>query len=104
MAQMLQVIRRRRLVLNVPFGIARIVAALAGLGQTLSLGIVKAPITGDQVKNLRHDNVVSEGARGFAELGIEPVAMESVLPDYLWRFRPSGQYDAIKESAKNLRA
>ena len=56
------------------------------------------------MKNLRHDNVVSEGARGFAELGIEPVAMESVLPDYLWRFRPSGQYDAIKESAKNLRA
>jgi NADH dehydrogenase len=27
-----------------------------------------------------------------------------VLPDYLWRFRPAGQYAAIKESAKNLRA
>ncbi len=104
MAQMLHVIRRRRLVLNMPFGIARIVAFFAGLGQTLTLGIVQAPITADQVKNLRHDNVVGEGARGFAELGIEPVAMESVLPDYLWRFRPSGQYDAIKESAKNLRA
>jgi NADH dehydrogenase len=29
--------------------------------------------------------------------------MEAVLPDYLWRFRPSGQYDAIKQSARNLR-
>jgi NADH dehydrogenase len=29
--------------------------------------------------------------------------MEAVLPDYLWRFRPSGQYDAIKDSAQNLR-
>jgi NADH dehydrogenase len=29
--------------------------------------------------------------------------MEAVLPDYLWRFRPSGQYDAIKDSAKNLK-
>jgi NADH dehydrogenase len=29
--------------------------------------------------------------------------MEAVLPDYLWRFRPSGQFAAIKESAKNLK-
>jgi NADH dehydrogenase len=29
--------------------------------------------------------------------------MEAVLPEYLWRYRPSGQYAAIKESAKNLR-
>jgi hypothetical protein len=29
--------------------------------------------------------------------------MGSVLPEYLWRFRPSGQYDEIKQSAKNLR-
>jgi NADH dehydrogenase len=30
--------------------------------------------------------------------------MEAVLPDYLWRFRPSGQYAAIKNSASNLKA
>ena len=28
----------------------------------------------------------------------------TVLPDYLWRFRPAGQYAAIQESARNLRA
>ena len=37
------------------------------------------------------------------QLGITPAAYEAVLPDYLWPFRPSGQYDAIKASAKNLR-
>ena len=36
-------------------------------------------------------------------LGITPTALSAVLPEYLWRFRPSGQYDAIKRSAKNLR-
>ncbi len=40
---------------------------------------------------------------GFETLGIKPSALEAVLPQYLWRFRPSGQYDAIKASAKNLK-
>ncbi|MEM6371429.1 MAG: complex I NDUFA9 subunit family protein [Pseudomonadota bacterium] len=101
---MLDVIRRRRAVVNIPFGVANTLGFLMELGQTLSLGLVKAQITRDQVRNLRNDNVVSADAMGFKELDIEPVAMQSVLPDYLWRFRPSGQYDAIKESAKNLRA
>jgi hypothetical protein len=46
---------------------------------------------------------VSAGAKGFADLGIEPTSMETVLPEYLWRYRPSGQYAAIKDSAKNLK-
>ncbi len=104
MHMMLGIIRRRRAIVNIPFFLADIMAFGLELGETLSLGLVRAQITRDQVRNLRRDNVVSDGARGFAELGIEPVAMESVLPDYLWRFRPSGQYDAIKESARNLRA
>ncbi|MCP1167922.1 complex I NDUFA9 subunit family protein [Limimaricola litoreus] len=101
--QMLQMIRRRRLVIGLPFGIGRLMAAVGGLVQMLSLGLVRAPITADQVANLQSDNVVGRGAKGFADLGISPVAMEAVLPDYLWRFRPSGQYLAIKESARNLR-
>lgn len=102
---MLDVIRRRRLVLNIPFFAARIIAFGFDMMQAITGGLVKnSMVTRDQVKNLRNDNVVSEGAQGFDALGIEPVAMVSVLPEYLWRFRPSGQYDAIKESAKNLRA
>jgi NADH dehydrogenase len=100
---MLAVVRRRRLVLNIPFFFANIMAFGFKVASTLSLGLITAPITKDQVANLRVDNVVSDGAQGFDVIGITPMAMEAVLPDYLWRFRPSGQYNAIKESAKNLR-
>lgn len=104
MTIMLDVIRRRRLVLNLPFFAARLMAAGFGLGKTISMGLLPAPITSDQVANLQRDNVVSADAKSFADLGIEPVALDAILPEYLWRFRPSGQYDAIKESAKNLRS
>ena len=103
MQRMLAVIRRRRLVVNIPFWIARIMAGVFDIGRQLTGGLLPAPVTPDQVRSLARDNVVSAGAQGFAALGITPVAMEAVLPDYLWRFRPSGQYTAIKESAKNLR-
>ena len=104
MQLMLGVVRRRRLILNIPFWKANIMAGLMDFTQTVSLGVIPAQITRDQVKSLRVDNVVSEGAKGFADLGIEPTSAEAVLPDFLWRFRPAGQYEAIKESAENLRA
>ncbi|MCK0150101.1 complex I NDUFA9 subunit family protein [Marivita sp. S6314] len=104
MEQMLTVIRRRRLILNIPFFFAGIMAGVSDLVNKISLGVIPSMITRDQVKNLRNDNVVSDGAKSFDDLNIKPVALEAVLPDYLWRFRPSGQYSEIKESAKNLRA
>ncbi|MEJ6396444.1 complex I NDUFA9 subunit family protein [Yoonia sp. 208BN28-4] len=104
MAIMLDTVRRRRLVINIPFFMARIMAFGFGVLQFLTLGLVKAPVTKDQVINLGVDNVVSEDAKGLADLGIRPTSLEAVLPDYLWRFRPSGQYAAIKESARNLRS
>jgi len=103
MQTMLGVIRRRKLILNIPFWVARIMAFFFAIGNFCSLGILPKAITSDQVKNLAVDNVVASAAKGLADLGVKPTAMEVVLPDYLWRFRPSGQYSAIKESAKNLR-
>lgn len=104
MQQMLEVIHRRRLVLNIPFFVARIMAFGFDMLQAATLGLfTNSMITRDQVRNLAYDNVVGEDVKTFADLGISPIAMASVLPDYLWRFRPSGQYDAIKDSAKNLR-
>lgn len=103
MELMLRIIRRRRLILNVPFPVARAMAGGFSFGNWLSFGLLPMTITPDQVKSLRVDNVVSEGAKGFADLGIAPAAPEAILPDYLWRFRPSGQYTAIKESARNLK-
>lgn len=104
MQMMLAVIRRRRLVVNTPFWVAKTMAWSLDMLQVASFGLItNNTLTRDQVRNLSRDNVVSEGARGLADLGIEPVAPEAVLPDYLWRFRPQGQYETMQESARNLR-
>jgi NADH dehydrogenase len=104
MDRMLAVIQRRRLVLNIPFLAARIMAWGFDMLQAVTGGLIpNGMLTRDQVRNLARDNVVAPGKKGFADLGIEPSAMAAVLPDYLWRYRASGQYAAIKDSAKNLR-
>ncbi len=102
--QMLAVIHRRRLVVNMPFWKARMIAWLLDAGSFLTGGLVANRIlTRDQVRMLRHDNVVADGAQGLSDLGIAATPAGAILPDYLWRFRPAGQYDAIKDSARNLR-
>jgi uncharacterized protein YbjT (DUF2867 family) len=104
MQRMLAVIQRRRAVVNVPFWAANIMGFGFDALQAVTLGLIENKmITRDQVRNLQRDNVVAADAKGFADLGIQPTAMEAVLPDYLWRFRPSGQFAAIKDSAKNLK-
>ena len=86
------------------FFVGRIMGTSLDALSALTLGLFKNKIlTRDQVTSLMADNVVSPGARGLADLGIVPTAIGAVIPEYLWRFRPSGQYAAIKESAKNLR-
>jgi len=105
MQQMLDVVQRRRMILNMPKFVAGFAAASLDLLQTVTLGLFHNGIlTRDQVKQLSVDNVVSGEQKGFSDLGIEPVAVEAVLPDYLWPYRPSGQYAAIKNSARNLKA
>jgi len=104
MQQMLQVIRRRRLIVNVPFFVAFLMGTAFDFLQTITLGLFhNGLLTRDQVRNLRADNVVGDGKMGFADLGIEPIAMEAVLDDYLWRYRPGGQYAEMQESARHLR-
>jgi NADH dehydrogenase len=88
---MLKVTRRRRLVLNLPFFVAKI--------QAWFLQILPKPLlTVDQVKLLRHDNVVSEGARTLEDLGIRPTAAEGVVESYLYAYRPQGQYTQLTEN------
>jgi NADH dehydrogenase len=103
MQQMLAVIRRRRLIVNIPFWAADLMGRSFDLVGRLSGGLIAGPVTRDQVRNLRNDNVVAEGAHGLADLGIRPVAIEAVLPGYLWRFRPTGQFAEQTESAAQLR-
>lgn len=102
-SEMLLVIRRKRPLFEMPGSLARFQAWGLDTAQRLSFGLfTNTVITADQVKLLGVDNVVTPGAKGFAELGIEPVAMEAVLEGYLYVYRPHGQYDAIQESAERL--
>jgi NADH dehydrogenase len=90
----LATIERRRLLVPIPFGLARIMAFFLELPTRLLS--IKPQLTRDQVELLLRDNVVSQQARDagrtLAGLGIEPVSMRAVVPTYLWRFRKSGQF------------
>lgn len=79
--------RRRRLLVNVPFGLAKFQAAFLGL-------LPKPPLTLDQVRLLQSDTIVTPGAPGLAELGVTPTTVEAIVPAYLWRFRKTGEFDA----------
>lgn len=87
----LRVTRRRRLILDLPFFIGRL------QGKILSL-LPNPPLTEDQVRLLSRDNVVADGARGFADLGIAPVAPEGIVESYLYAYRPYGQYSRLTEN------
>lgn len=104
MQQMLTLTRRRRVILNMPAFLARIVARCFNAAQILTMGLfTNSVLTLDQIKNLSRDNIVSPDAKGFAQLGMSPTPMDLILPNYMWMYRPTGQYAAIRESAAGLR-
>ena len=80
---------RRRLLLRIPFAIARLQAFFLQL-------LPKPLLTPDQIELLKRDNVVSAEAaqqgRTLAGLGIDPAAFGAIVPSYLWRFRKTGQF------------
>ena len=84
----------RRMLLPLPFW------AASSMGWLFEKLPMKPVLTRDQVTLLKRDNVVSQSAiaegRTFEGLGIDPVAIEAVIPSYLWSYRPSGQYQANK--------
>lgn len=98
MELMLRMVRRRRLLINVPFFFARIKAWF--LEKMAWVGM-RPLLTRDQVKLLAVDNIVSEDTPGFAEIGIAPTAMEAVIESYLYCHRPYGQYTALSDDRQN---
>jgi NADH dehydrogenase len=85
MELLLAEIGRKRLLLPIPWGVARLQAAVLGL-------LPFPPLTPDQVKLLERDNVASGQLPGLAELGIAPSGLEAILPVYLDRFRVGGRF------------
>ena len=85
MTLLLHEIHRHRPLIPVPFAVAEFMAWPLEL-------LPVPPLTRDQVKLLRHDNVVASGARTLVDLGIVPTSAEVILPTYLDRYRPHGRF------------
>jgi uncharacterized protein YbjT (DUF2867 family) len=75
--------QRKRLLVPVPWAVARCQGALLQL-------LPNPPLTVDQVRSLERDNVVSPGARTLKDLGITPETVEAIVPAYLDRYRRGG--------------
>lgn len=90
MQMILDITDRDRMLVSLPFPLAKFQAAFLQFAP----GILK--LTPDQIELLKTDKVVSDAARTagltLQGLGIAPDSMEAICPQYLWRFRPMGQF------------
>jgi NADH dehydrogenase len=85
---MLDVIGKRRLLLDLPFGLASLQARFMEL-------LPVPPLTRDQVELLKSDNVVGEDVLTLADLGLTPTPIELIVPGYLARHRNQpGRFEA----------
>lgn len=76
---------RKRLLVPLPFTLSIFKASFLQL-------LPNPPLTIDQVRLLKKDNIVSPTASGLADLDITPTSVEAVVPSYLWRYRAKGEY------------
>jgi NADH dehydrogenase len=89
---MLHEIQHKRALTPVPNGVAMMLGGIGDL-QTAILPFLPPPLTKDQVRMLGRDNVAAAND-GLAALGVTPTPLESVLPQYLWKYRRGGQFAA----------
>jgi uncharacterized protein YbjT (DUF2867 family) len=92
-------IDRRRLLVGLPPGPSRWIAASTQFGSKATFGLFPKLLTTtrDQVDLLASDNIVSAEAeaegRVLSALNVLPQAAEAIIPSYLARFRRTGQYE-----------
>ncbi|MDC9831875.1 complex I NDUFA9 subunit family protein [Rhizobium binxianense] len=95
---MLKVTSRKNPLVSLPFGVASLIGSIASL-----VPFITPPITPDQVRMLKRDNIVSAEAeaegRTLKGLGITPTMPASVLGSYLVQYRPHGQYTGTGKAA-----
>jgi uncharacterized protein YbjT (DUF2867 family) len=89
MEEMLEIIDRKRRLVSIPWWLAELQASILGM-------LPRPLLTTDQVTQLKNDNVVSPEAeregRTITAIGIQPQSTAAILPTYLWRYRPAGQF------------
>jgi uncharacterized protein YbjT (DUF2867 family) len=86
---------RRRLLVPLPTWVAAIEAVFLQF-------LPSPPLTPDQVRLLKRDNVLT-GASGLEQLGIEPTAAEVILPTYLGRHQPIESRAIINQRTEERR-
>lgn len=95
----LDTVGRKRLLVPVPWSVARVQGMIMGL-------LPKPLLTSDQVELLKYDNVVGQEAieegRTLQGLGITPRGIEAIVPSYLYRFRKAGEFSAPSGKAKEI--
>jgi len=77
----------KRVLIDLPVGIAKLMTIPMAL-------LPNPPLTGDQLKLLGVDNVVADGAKTLADLGITPTPVSAVLPRYSMQHKPQGQFSS----------
>jgi uncharacterized protein YbjT (DUF2867 family) len=83
MEWILKITYRHRPLFTVSDGLAHLQASLGEM-------LPGKPFTRDQLAMLARDNVVSPDAKGLVDLGIEPVPVDLIVPDYMQQYRPGG--------------
>lgn len=100
----LKTIDRRRFKIPLPFFLMKpagyMIGAIWRYLPPFSWGFLgDPPITGDQVELMKTDNLVAEGALTLKDLGVtELETVEAIVPSYLWRFRPYGEFHKPSEA------
>ena len=82
---LLKQIKKKRFLVPIPYSFAKFQAKILQL-------LPKPPLTTDQVEMLKYDNIVTNNYPTIKDLKINPKTIESVLPNYIWRFRRGGQF------------
>ena len=82
---LLKEIKKKRFLIPIPFSLAKFQTKIFQL-------LPKPPLTADQVEMLKYDNIVSYKYPTLKDLNINPKTVETVLPNYIWRFRKGGQF------------
>ncbi|MEL7481576.1 MAG: complex I NDUFA9 subunit family protein, partial [Pseudomonadota bacterium] len=97
-------IGRRRFKIPLPFWFAQSLGLFFGAAFRVKSFLIGSllggpPLTADQVKMLKTDNVVASDALTLADLGITEIeSAETIVPTYLWRFRPYGEFSQAGEA------
>jgi uncharacterized protein YbjT (DUF2867 family) len=78
-------IKKKRLLISIPFGVAKF--------QSYFLQMLPNPIlTPDQVNLLKNNAIVSGNYPTLKDLGIKGKTIQNILPKYIYRFRTGGQF------------